>query len=71
MVGRQSEPPRWGFVTTSWPLPPADLISVRVVQQQVEIARRAAKFPEQQGDLSAVMNGMIGAMLHQFSQRLR
>ena len=49
-------------------LPRAHLVPVGVVKEQVDIAWHVAEHSQQQRNLSAVMNAMIGPVLHQFPE---
>src|SRR5947209_2263961 len=45
-----------------------DAVPVRIVKEDVDIARSVAKRSQQQRNLSPMMNSMIGCMLHQRAQ---
>ena len=61
--------PCWAAMATVFAdSPRTRLVSVSVVKEQVEITRHMAQDSQQQRNLPAVMNTMIGPVLHQFPE---
>jgi hypothetical protein len=63
-----SQSPRSAATRCPPDLPRRDAALVGMIDKDVEITRRVAEHSQQQRNLSAMMNTMIGRVLHQFSQ---
>jgi hypothetical protein len=44
--------------------------ALRIVEQDVESSRRLTQYPEEQRNLTSMVNGVIGRVMHQLSTHL-